>query len=86
MAWPADLYAETGSANQVSLQDLTSFLAPTRYFGTSPTNGPYNARWDLVPGAGSFADYINLQDLTSLITVIPDMFGVRAFNGPACIP
>jgi hypothetical protein len=71
----------------VTIQDLTSFLAPARIMNTSPGDPGYNKRWDLAPGAGPFAKDINIQDMSSLITVAPDMFGgVRAFNGPACTP
>jgi hypothetical protein len=58
-----------------------------RHFNTSPGNPAYHVRWDIVPGAGTFAEAINLQDLTNLILLSPDMFGaIRAFNGPFCTP
>ncbi len=90
-AWPADVYSGAGtpsSVNKVTIQDLTSYLAPVRRINTSPGDPGYNVRWDLAPGAGPFSKAINLQDLTSLITVAPLMFGnQRAFNYPtACTP
>lgn len=82
--WPADLVAGA-SANRVDIQDLTSFLGPVRRLGTSPGDSGYDARWDLVPGRGSFSATINVTDMTMLLTVAPPMFsGQRAFGGPAC--
>ncbi len=91
--WPLELYTPT--LNLITLQDLTSFIATPRRFGTSPgdtalLDGPdeYNKRWDLLPGG--MPDWINLQDFVALIasgsaTGKPPMLGgVRAFGGPAC--
>jgi hypothetical protein len=85
-AWPADLHTAGGSDNKVDLLDLTSFLAPVRYFGTNADNNPPgDVRWDLIPGAGPFATSINLQDFTEVIIVAPPMLeGARAFGGPPC--
>ena len=48
----------------------------------------FDVRWDIVPGNTAGADWIVLNDLTSLtagVTGYPPMFsGVKAFNGPAC--
>jgi hypothetical protein len=91
-AWPADLYSPTGAVpdtrDNITIQDLTSFLAPDRRFNTDPGDEPaYNVRWDLEPGPGLFTNTINIQDLTSLITTAPPMFGgQRAFDGPNCTP
>jgi hypothetical protein len=93
-SWPADLYSVPGglnSVNKVTIQDLTSYLAPVRRFNTSPGPPPdagYHKRWDILPGPGLFSKHINIQDLTTLITVSPLMFnGARAFNYPtACTP
>ncbi|HET9476932.1 MAG TPA: thrombospondin type 3 repeat-containing protein [Dehalococcoidia bacterium] len=86
--WPADLYSLGSSANDVDVQDITSFLAPVRRLDTSPPAGPgsnYNVRWDLVPGPGLFSEHINVQDITNLIVLHAPMHeGVRAFGGPAC--
>jgi len=86
-AWPADFVSAVipNSTDRVTITDLTSFLAPVRYFGTDTGTNPEDVRWDLVPGPGLFATDINIQDLTSLITVAPPMLGgVRAFGGPSC--
>ncbi len=86
-AWPADFVSGgiPDSTNRITITDITSFLAPARRMNTSPGDPAYNVRWDLVPGAGIFPKVININDLTSLITVTPPMLGgVRAFNGPAC--
>jgi hypothetical protein len=86
-SWPADLYAggTPDSTNRLTIQDVTSFLAPVRYLGSNVGALPGNLRWDIVPGRGLFSTDINISDLTSVITTSPPMFGgARAFNGPAC--
>jgi hypothetical protein len=86
-AWPADFEAGgvPDSTNTITLGDLTSFLAPTRHFNTNPGDGAFNIRWDIVPGADTYATVINLNDLTSIILVSPPILnGTRAFNGPTC--
>jgi hypothetical protein len=76
---------ESTSANKVDIQDIMSFIAPVRRLNTSSGEAGYDSRWDLSPGAGPFADTINMQDLTSLVTLAPPMFsGTRAFGGPTC--
>jgi hypothetical protein len=85
--WPADLAAGgiPSSTNRVNILDITSFLAPERRLNTSPNEGGYSVRWDLSPGAGLFAKVINIQDLTSIISVRPPMLGsIMANNGPVC--
>ncbi len=86
IGWPADLAGTTpDSLGFVTLQDITSFVVPTRYLGTNLGTHPADYRRDLVPGAGIFATDINLQDLTNLTTLKPRMFGtVNAFLGPGC--
>ena len=82
--WPADL-AAGASANKVDLADVLSFISPVRRFNTSPGDSGYDVRWDVSPGAGAFLETINLQDLTTVITVTAPMFaGARAFGGPSC--
>ena len=82
--WPADL-AAGASANKVDLADVLSFISPVRRINTSPGDEGYDLRWDLSPGAGAFPETINLQDLTTVITVTAPMFaGARAFGGPSC--
>jgi CubicO group peptidase (beta-lactamase class C family) len=90
-AWPSDLVSGTpDSADKITLTDLTNFLAPLRRLDTSPGDAAFDARWDLVTGAGPFPKLVNLVDLTALLagpTGYPPMFGgVRAFSGPACTP
>jgi hypothetical protein len=94
-AWPADIFSTTGAVptttNKVTIQDLTSYVAPIRRINTDP--GPpadpgYHVRWDILPGGGIFSKDINIQDITTLVTVAPLMFNnVRAFGHPtACVP
>ena len=84
-AWPADLNSTGTSTNDVDIQDVTSFIAPVRYFNTNVGTNTGDVRWDLVPGKGLFLTDINIQDLTTVTTTAPLMLGsVRAFNGPAC--
>jgi hypothetical protein len=85
-SWPADLWdLPPLSANKITVQDVTSFIAPERHLGTSPGNDFFNSRWDLAPGKGVFLTTINLQDLSILVTLYPPMLnGARALNGPVC--
>ena len=85
-SWPADLLDQGPlSANKITLQDLASFVAPVRHLNTSPGNPNFNARWDLVPGKGVFANTINLQDMAAIVILAPPMLnGARALNGPSC--
>lgn len=85
-SWPADLWDQPPlSANKITVQDLTAFLAPAYRLNTSPGHPNFNARWDLYPGKGIFANTINAQDLTVLVTLFPPMLnGARALNGPVC--
>ncbi|HSP54965.1 MAG TPA: hypothetical protein VLS25_05200, partial [Dehalococcoidia bacterium] len=84
--WPADLWDQPPfSANKITVQDLTSFLAPVYRMNTSPGDANFSARWDILPGKGLFAKNINVQDLTLLITLTPPMLnGARALSGPTC--
>jgi hypothetical protein len=85
--WAAD-FSSGGvpdSTNRITITDLTSFLAPTRRIDTSPGDGGFDVRWDLVPGPGLFVEVVNINDVTSQIVLAPPMLGgVRAFDGPAC--
>jgi hypothetical protein len=76
------------SFNKITILDLTSFLAPVRYFGTDVGTNPGDARWDLTPGAGVFLTDINLQDITAMIAGSsgnpPMLGGAKAFGGPVC--
>jgi hypothetical protein len=83
--WPADLDPSAPfSDNRIELHDLTIFLAPTRRLDQSPGDANFLSRFDLEPGPGPLADWVNLLDLTHLIIFEPPMLGVRAFNGPSC--
>jgi CSLREA domain-containing protein len=93
LRWPSDLNKvqfPLDSFNRISVQDLTSFLAPVYYLGTDVGTNPGDVRWDLLPGPGIFSTDINIQDLTALIAPAaasgapPMLGGVRALGGPAC--
>jgi parallel beta-helix repeat protein len=91
LRWPADVNMSTDppvSFNQVSLLDLTSFLAPVRYFGTDVGTNTSDVRFDLVPGPGQFLEDINIEDLVALLAGgagFPPMFNyARAFGAGAC--
>jgi uncharacterized repeat protein (TIGR01451 family) len=85
-AWPSDLFSTGASANKLTLQDVTSYVAPppSKFNTTQGLDPGYVRRWDLF-GQNSM---INLQDITALVTGsrgTPPMFGgAKAFNGPAC--
>jgi hypothetical protein len=85
--WPATVYDLGISANTLDIVDVTSFVAPVRRLDTSPPEPNFSARWDLKPGAGAFPKYINITDITALVsgpTGNPPMFqGARAF-GKVC--
>jgi hypothetical protein len=90
--WPADVYRQGTSQLKVTIQDLTSFIAPTRRLGTSPWQNGYDARWDLEPGKSVlYSSWINILDVTTLFTApyyptMPPYDGLtRHLNGPACI-
>jgi hypothetical protein len=83
--WPLNLYTSGGSAYDVDVQDLTSFLAPTRYLDTDVGAHPGDVRWDLVPGKGVLSTDINAQDFNALIVSYPPMLNYqRALDGPDC--
>ncbi|HET9477224.1 MAG TPA: hypothetical protein VFP63_07030 [Dehalococcoidia bacterium] len=89
-SWPSDFVSGgiPNSTDKITVQDLTSFLAPVRRLDTSPGNPNFNSRWDINPGRGIFANMIVVSDLTALIagsSGFPAMFsGAKAFNGPTC--
>jgi hypothetical protein len=90
LAWPSDFISGGVplSTDKITIGDLTSFLAPSRRLDTTPAALNYSRRWDLVPGPGLFATWININDLTALLagtSGFPPMFsGAKAFNGPVC--
>jgi hypothetical protein len=85
--WPADLVPGGFQPNKVNLEDLASFVAPTKRIASSPGDANFDARWDLVPGS-SFGKWINLEDMAALFagpSAYPPMLnGQKAFGGPAC--
>lgn len=86
-AWPADVFSKSGtldSKDKITIQDLASFVAPVRILNKNPEDPEFHIRWDLVPGSGVLSNQINIQDMGSLVTVKPPMFGGedRAFNYP----
>ena len=87
--WPADLVPGGFQPNKVNLEDLASFVAPTKRIASSPGDANFEARWDLVPGS-YFGKWINLSDMAALIagpSAYPPMLnGQKAFGGPACQP
>jgi len=74
-----------GGAPADTAADSRPDLETLRRLGTSPGDGGFSVRWDLTPGPGLFTEAINIQDLTSLISVRPPMLGYSlANNGPLC--
>ncbi|MCH8815340.1 MAG: thrombospondin type 3 repeat-containing protein [Chloroflexi bacterium] len=89
--WPSELNSSSGppnSFNRINVLDITSFLAPVRYFGTDVGTNPGDVRWDLTPGKGVFLTDINVQDITAMIAGSsgnpPMLHGAKAFGGPQC--
>jgi len=97
-SWPADTSSDgiPSSVDRVTLTDVLTFVAPNRRIGTSPGNPLFLSRFDLVPGRGVVADWINVSDILSLVngnSGYPPMFdpdgpgplpAARAFSGPTC--
>ncbi len=91
LRWPSDFNNATlplDSFNKITILDLTSFLAPVKYFGTNVGANPGDERWDLDPGAGIFPTDINITDLTALLAGSsgnpPMLGGAKALGGPPC--
>lgn len=89
--WPSDLVSTGLSADKVTVEDISSFMAPIRRLDSSPGDPEFTPRWDLSPGQGGLTDWINIIDLTALYsgtypsTGYPPMFGgLKALGGPAC--
>jgi hypothetical protein len=87
--WPSDLFPGTPGGfqyNTLNIQDLGTFIAPVRRFGTSPGDPNFSVRWDLVPG-GTIGGTINLQDIAATVTGasgFPPMLGTQKAFGKAC--
>lgn len=87
--WPSDFVSGgvPNSTDKITVQDLTSFLAPVRRLNTNPGYANFNSRWDLVPGRGVFANFITANDITALIagtSGYPPMFGGQRAIGLTC--
>ncbi|HSP56513.1 MAG TPA: hypothetical protein VLS25_13105 [Dehalococcoidia bacterium] len=89
--WPADLFSQPPfSANKLTVQDITSFLAPLYRLNTSPGDANFASRWDLIPGKGIFAKFINVQDLAAILastttpTARPPMLGGQPAYNQTC--
>jgi hypothetical protein len=89
--WPSDVNRSVGPPDsfiRVNILDLTTLLAPVRYFDTDVGTNPGDVRFDLMPGPGLFLMDINITDLTALLAgpsgMPPMLAGVRAFDGPVC--
>jgi len=83
LGWPADLKGSSLSNNRVTVEDLASFVAPVRYYNSNVGTRPGDRRWDLAPGSGFMTKDINIQDISTLLSV-PPMLGKRALGGPYC--
>ncbi len=81
--WPSNFFDDPPpppqTVNEITIQDVLSFVAPTRHFGTSPPNPNYSPRWDLIPGGAG--DFINIQDLTTLFAGVPGSPGYPPMLG-----
>jgi len=92
-SWPPDFVSggAFGSTDSVEIDDLVSFLVPTRYLDSSPFDPVFSTRWDLIPGPGVFGDWINISDLSAMIAgptgspLMPPYFGARALDGLDCL-
>jgi hypothetical protein len=86
--WPAELAIGSipNSTNIINIADLSRFVAPVRRLNTSPGDLNFDQRYDLVPGRGGPAKWINIVDMSKLITFVPVFNPIllpRAFSGPA---
>ena len=82
--WPADLVGGGFTENKVNVSDIGSFVVPVRRLNTSPIEAAFNKRWDLLPGHGALAKWINIQDLASITTLHPPMLGGSRAFGATC--
>ena len=79
--WPADL-AGGSSENRIDIMDVVSFFAPTMRLNAVIGDPGFHVRWDLVPD-----DRIDMNDISSVLTLAPSMLGgAKAFGspGPPC--
>jgi hypothetical protein len=88
--WPLEF--KTGgifnSTNKILIDDWSSFVSGPRRLDTSPGDPNFDQRWDLQPGKGIFATWINMGDLNLFLggaAAYPAMLGgQRALLGPEC--
>lgn len=85
--WPGDLVSGSipNSTDRLTIGDLSSFVAPPpRKLGTAPGAAGFDRRWDLQPGSPLGGQWINVLDLSTLVsgsTGSPPMYGgSRAFG------
>jgi hypothetical protein len=85
--WPSNVFdppSPPSALNRLNIQDVIAFFAPARHLDTNPGNLNFSARFDILPGKGTFGTWINIQDMTALFngpTANPPMFnGARAFD------
>jgi hypothetical protein len=87
--WPADFIQSASSTRKVNIEDLGSFTAPVRHYGTNPEDPEFSARWDVVPGTTLGTAWINVVDLNNVSSVMPAMQPyngtIRAYNSPECV-
>jgi len=92
--WPSDVFSSGLSLNKLDIQDLISFVAPTRRLDKSPGQTGFSKEWDMTPGPNSpFPNFISIFDLTTLLNGVPGspayppMFGgPRAFGKDCPFP
>ena len=82
--WPSDFVPGGIAPNTFNIQDLGSFVVPTRRLGKSPGQTGFSARWDLVPGSTVGGPHINVADLAAPMSGVagypPMLDGQRAFG------
>jgi hypothetical protein len=72
--WPHDFHGGSMALEGrgiINGQDLGALLAPTRYLDSSPGDGIYDQRYDLLPGrSDAFGTWINGQDFGSFLAPV----------------
>lgn len=66
-AWPADLFTREGplkSFKKITIEDITSFLAPIRRLDTKSGDTNYHIRWDL-----NTDGFINISDIQIVVAL-----------------
>jgi hypothetical protein len=95
LGWPSDVFsggAFPPSFNALTIGDIVSFITTgppenLRRLDKNPGQPGFDSRWDLTPGRGGLGAFINIQDITTLLSGSqgnPPMFNnTRAF-GKTC--